>query len=285
MKPLRFATFRDRYPVPLADLLMAPLLLRDGLPFLLGTPAVNGALLRDVAMASGYRDGAVRTAMSRLRTSEFIEERAAADGSPRFHLSPLAKSVQRTVADQLTPKEGYTLVVFAFATENVRERHVVREALRLHGFHRIAQNTYLGGAIDMTALDDTFVREGVADNVFAFRSRDALPENARARLAARYDLVARARALRSLQRDLRSLLDDDALADEELAHRLIYAAPVHYRVTFTDEPQLPSGVVPEDYPLQALVRLLPELAVRHAEALVRYFSAFVARQRPQRETP
>lgn len=271
---MRFTTFRERHPVPLSDLLVAPVLVREAFPFLLGVPAVSAPLLRDLARAAGHTDTAIRTAMSRLRSSGVLEVRADRDGEPRYHRGELTRSLQETVSRQLTRPDGFTLVVFTFATENARERHVVREALRLHGFQRLAQNTYLGGAIDTSSLEETFRREGVEDNVFVFRTEGALPANVRERLGALFDLKHRAKVLRQLGADLKELLDDPRLDDTELGRRLLYAAPVHYRLTFSEEPPLPQSAHPEGYPLAEVVGLLPQLAQARAEAVVRYFSSF-----------
>lgn len=261
--------------MPLSELLVAPIVFREAFPFLLGTPAVSAPLLRDLARAAGHSETAIRTALSRLRASEFVEVRAPSDGGePRFHRGAATRSLQEIVAGQLQRPQGLTLVVFAFATENVRERQVVREALRLHGFQRLAQNTYIGGAVDTTALAATFRREGIEDRVFVFRTEGDLSPNVEERLVALFDLHARARALRALHADLLALLEDARLSETESIQRLLYAAPVHYRLTFIEEPQLPVSAHPRDYPLADLVALLPRLAQARAEACVRYFSSF-----------
>lgn len=231
---MRFSTFRERYPVPLSELLVAPVLFRDAFPFLLGTPPVSAPLLRDLARAAGHSETAIRTAMSRLRASGLVEVRVPPDGGePRYHRGALTRSLQEIVAGQLERPDGFTLVVFAFATENTRERQVVREALRLHGFQRLAQNTYIGGCIDTTALESTFRHEGIEDNVFVFRTRGDLPPNVEERLITLFDLRARARVLRALRSDLTALLEDPRLDDAEHTQRLLYAGagalPHHVR--------------------------------------------------------
>jgi DNA-binding transcriptional regulator PaaX len=272
---MRFSTFRERYPVPLSELLVAPVLFRDAFPFLLGTPPVSAPLLRDLARAAGHSETAIRTAMSRLRASGLVEVRVPPDGGePRYHRGALTRSLQEIVAGQLERPDGFTLVVFAFATENTRERQVVREALRLHGFQRLAQNTYIGGCIDTTALESTFRHEGIEDNVFVFRTRGDLPPNVEERLITLFDLRARARVLRALRSDLTALLEDPRLDDAEHTQRLLYAGPVHYRITFVEEPQLPESAHPAEYPLADVVTLLPRLAEARAQACVRYFSSF-----------
>jgi hypothetical protein len=60
------------------------------------------------------------------------------------------------------------------------------------------------------------------------------------------------------------LLDDDALTGDDFTQRLLYAGPVHYRITFVEEPPLPPSVQPPDYPLRDVVSLLPTLAQRRA---------------------
>lgn len=276
---MQLRTFAKHYPVPLADLLLAPVLLREAFPFLLGAPPVTAALLRDLASAAGHSDSAVRTTLSRLHKAQHLEvrlsERQGARPLREYHRGDAARSVQQVVANQLTRPDGLTLVVFAFATDASRERHVVREALRVYGFQRLAQNTYISGYTDTSGLEAIFEREGLTQNVFVFQSREALSETLKTKLLALFDLPARARSLRTFRKDALALLNDEPLDDAEATRRLIYLAPVHYQVTFVDEPQLPAAAHPPGYPLQGVVALMPRLVERHAAACVRYFSGFV----------
>jgi DNA-binding transcriptional regulator PaaX len=147
--------------------------------------------MRDLALAAGHQPGAIRTAMSRLRSSGLVQVEHHRGDQARYVRGALARSVQELVASPLARPEGLTLVVYTFATEDARKRQLVRETLRLHGFQRLAQNTYISGYVDAEVLQAAFERDGIGDHVFVFQTREDLADNVQARLSALFDLPKR----------------------------------------------------------------------------------------------
>jgi hypothetical protein len=70
--------------------------------------------------------------------------------------------------------------------------------------------------------------------------------------------------------DLSAFLDAAELDGDELARRLFYAGPVHYRMTYVEEPPFPASYLPDAYPLGELLEFIPKMAERRAQALRRY---------------
>ena len=66
--------FETRYPVPLNELLLAPVVFRENLPALQGLPFASAQGMKDLAEFAGHSSGAIRTAMSRLRGSGLVED-------------------------------------------------------------------------------------------------------------------------------------------------------------------------------------------------------------------
>lgn len=263
--------FQKRYPVPLQELLLAPIVFRDDLPGPPSVPEVSAKAMADIASFGGYKDGAIRTALSRLRTSGTVEMRVDREGVTRYRLARLGRSIGEAVRGRPARPDGLLLAIFSFSASDGRERKIVRDALRLHGFHKLAQNVYVNGHIDTGGLEALFEREGIAEHVYWFRAGADDPRLA-ARLTGLFDLDARARQLARLQGDLERYLGEPKLPPLEAARRLLYAGPVHYRVSYVEEPPLPAALLPAGYPLDALEAQMAGFVRRHARALQSWFS-------------
>lgn len=265
MQTMRFET---RYPLPLNELLLAPVVFRASLPELQGAPPATAAGMKDLAVFAGHASGAIRTAMSRLRGSGLVEVTGGG-----YRLAGMARSLSQVVLAKPTRPDGFLLAVFSFTADDVRERQVVRDALRLHGFQKLAQNAYLNGQVDTSALEAVLDEEGLSDHVFLFRCADLDDPKLRRKLTALFDLPKRAKALSQFHDDLVAYLEAPKLDDATFARRFLYAGPVHYRITFTEEPPLPARYLPEGYPIDRLVAAMPRIAKARAKALARYYEA------------
>jgi len=258
--------FSARYPVSLHELLLAPVVLREQHEQLCDVPFVSRGLLNDLSTHFGHRPGAVRTALSRLGAQGAL--RPSAGG---YRSGALADSVSAAVLQRPGRPDGYVLAVFSFTTEDARERHVVREALKLHGFQKLAQNVYVNGAADTTGVEQAIAAHGLSQHLFLFRCTGAADPQLDRRLASVFDVSGRARALLRFERDLHALLDAPGLDDDELARRYLAACPVHYRITFAEEPPLPARCLPDDYPL-ARLEAFSVLTPRQTRALRGYYA-------------
>ncbi|APR81886.1 Hypothetical protein A7982_07235 [Minicystis rosea] len=259
--------FLRKYPVTLNELLIAPLVFRENLPLLRDLPEVSGNAMRDVAEFGGHSAGAVRTAMSRLRAAGAIE--AIAGDVTRYRIGPFGRSIGMAVKQRVERPEGFLLAVFSFAAGDARERQVVRDALRGHGFQKLAQNVYINGQIDTTELERIIRDDGLGDHFFLFRADDRDPARDQ-RLAALFDVKKRAALLRRFEADLHAYVEEPGIDDDEFARRFIAAGPAHYRITFVEEPPLPARCLPADYPLERLQAYF-ELTPARCRALVAYY--------------
>jgi DNA-binding transcriptional regulator PaaX len=261
-------TFLRKYRAALKELLIAPLVFRAALPELEGLSQVSVEGMRDLARFGGFADGAIRTAMSRLREANDIE-RLPGSGTARYRLGPLGRSIAQAVGGQFERPDGYILAVFSFAADDARERQIVRTALKSHGFAKLAQNVYISGLFDTTALEAIIAAHGLAEHLFLFRCADARDTERDARLRTLFDIKRRAAVLLRFDADLHGFLDERGIDGDEFARRYLAAAPIHYRITFIDEPPVPARCLPADYPL---ARLLPYVQPdkRRMRALVRY---------------
>jgi DNA-binding transcriptional regulator PaaX len=255
----------------LSELLVTPVIFRENLPLLADLPFVSAAGMRDMAEFGGYSAGAIRTAMSRLRASGAVETFTDRDGVTRYRMTPIQRSVSHAVQGRHTRPHGFLLAIFSFASDDVRERQVVRDALKLHGFQKLAQNVYINGQINTDELEDMLRENGLSENVYLFRCPDVDDPVLRRKLTELFDVAGRKKVLLQLQRDLSAFLEERGISDDEFARRYFYAGPIHYRITFAEEPPLPARYLPADYPLEKLSSVMPALAEQRSRALVQYY--------------
>jgi len=245
-------SFLARHDVSLNELLIAPLVFRATTPLLADLPHATAAGMRDLAEFGGHAAGAIRTAMSRLRSGGDIE--AFVDGGvTRHRLGAKGSSIGATVLRRFERPEGYVLAVFSFEAGDARERQIVRESLRSYGFHKLAQNVYINGQLDTAGIEAVVREHGLSHHLFLFRCPDQADPALDRRLVELFDVKARARALARFERELHDWLYAPGIDGDEFARRYLAAGPAHYRVTFADEPALPARCLPADYPLERLV--------------------------------
>ncbi|MCY1059799.1 hypothetical protein [Nannocystis sp. SCPEA4] len=262
-------SFLARHDVSLNELLVAPLVFRATWPGLAEQPHATAAGMRDLAEFGGHGAGAIRTAMSRLRSSGQIES-FECDGVTRYRLGAWGSSIGATVMRRFERPEGYVLAIFSFEAGDARERQLVRDALRSYGFQKLAQNVYINGQIDTAGIEAVVQEHGLAQHLFLFRCPDQADPALDRRLIELFDVKARARVLARFERELHDYLHGSGVSGDEFVRRYFAAGPANYRVTFVDEPALPARCLPPDYPLE---RLLPyaEPTARQARAIVDYW--------------
>ncbi len=263
--------FRRRYPLSLAELLLTPVIVRDSVPALAEAPLVTARGMRDLAEYGGHAPGAIRTALSRLRASGGVTTSVDAGGERRYRMAALSQSIRGAVQGRFERPAGFVVAVSSFATEQAAERGFVRSVLSDHGFHRLAQNVYVNGLLDTAELEELIRRRGLSDHLYVFRCGGGQDPALLRRLAGVFDLGGRARAQARVERELRAFLEAPGLPGDERARRILYAAPVHHRITFTEEPPLPAECLPPDYPLERVAAALAGAIGEHARDLVRYF--------------
>jgi DNA-binding transcriptional regulator PaaX len=263
--------FFDRYPVSLNALLVAPVIYRANLPLLRNEPQVTAAGMTDLARLGGFNAGAIRTALSRMRAAGEVEAFEDARGVTRYRMSALHRSVSSSVRGRPDRPAGFLLAVFSFATENARERQVVRDVLKLHGFQKLAQNVYLNGQIDTGEVERVVRENGLSEHLFLFRCAEDSDPAQDQRLMAFFDLKGRAAVLTRFERDLQTFLEGKGVSGDERARRLLAVGPVHFQITHAEEPPVPARCLPRNYPLDRVAGMLERAADRHAKELLAYY--------------
>lgn len=270
------ADFIRKYPVDLRAIINSPLVFRENVPFLFVLPEVTQNGMRELAEFAGYSYGALRTALSRARSAGDVDYQVGKDGVTRYRLTKMGKSVSTAVKNRPKAK-GYTVAIFAFKTEEDKERKALREALYWFGFTRFAQNSYITARMDSAAILEKLRELGVEENVFIFQIGKDLEPGIREKLARAFGVENRAAVLREFLSDSLAFLEFSGLPRKEAALRMLYYGPVHHRLTFTEEPPIPADCLPEDYPLAEVAGLPMKVFTQQIGILADYMKEANAR--------
>jgi DNA-binding transcriptional regulator PaaX len=264
-------SFIRRHPLSLQEVIATPMIVREYVPGLEGLPFPRSAIIRDLAAFAGHSPGAVRTALSRLRTTGDLVSLVDPSGVTRFRLTESQKSVSSLVRAWPERPEGFLIGVFSFRAPEEAKRRAVREILLHFGFKRIAQNTYINGMIDTSGLDAEMKRARVADRFYLFRCPEIDDPTLLRRLAEVFDVKGRQRTLEGFREELAAFLEEPGIDAMELGRRVFYAGPVHHRISFVEEPPIPARILPPGYPLSELRSYLDSAITTRRSDIVHYY--------------
>jgi DNA-binding transcriptional regulator PaaX len=266
-------SFIRRHPLSLQEVIATPMIVRENVPGLEGLPFPRSTIIQDLARFAGHSPGALRTALSRLRTTGELVSFADPSGVTRFRLTETQNSVSGVVRAWPERPEGFLIGVFSFRAPEEAKRRAVRETLRHFGFKRIAQNTYINGMIDTSGLEAEMKRAGVADRFYVFRCPEIDDPTLLGRLAEVFDVKNRKRTLEDFREELAAFLEEPGIDSMEIGRRVFYAGPVHHRISFAEEPPIPARILPPGYPLSELRSYLDAAITTRRSDIVRYYRA------------
>jgi DNA-binding transcriptional regulator PaaX len=264
-------SFIRRHPLSLQEVIATPMIIRENVPGFKGLPFPRSAIIRDLAAFAGHSPGAVRTALSRLRTTGELVSFVDPSGFVRFRLTESQKSVGGVVRAWPARPEGFLIGVFSFRAPEEAKRRRVRETLLHFGFKRIAQNTYINGMIDTSGLEAEMKRAGVTDRFYVFRCPEIDDPALLHRLAEVFDVKGRQRKLEGFREELAAFLEEPGMDKMELGRRVFYAGPVYHRTCFVEEPPIPVHILPPGYPLSELQSYLDSVITARRSDIVHYY--------------
>lgn len=264
--------FLEAFPLSLVELISTPSVFRENMPFLADLPYPTAAIVRDLAEFAGYSYGAVRTALSRGRTSGYFDTYEDG-GTTRFRYSPFQRSVNDAVKARGTSGDGFTIAVASFGEGESALRREIAGCLGWWGFASIARDAYISGRIDTSGLEAELARIGAERKVLLFPCDPPGAKGFADRLVAAFDLGDRARRLRAFRAAARRFIEREGLDPLERGRRIMYSGPVSHKLFFVEEPPLPAAWLPTSYPLKDVKDAYGALMERHAGDLVAYYSS------------
>lgn len=264
--------FRKKYPLTMSEVINDFVVFRENIPFMSELPFPSPAGIRDFAEYAGYSYSAVRTALSRARAEGRIGSFTDSRGKIRYRLTELHKSISKAVSQQFSRPEGFILAVFSFKKDNEKERKSVRDTLKLHGFKKLAQNTYINGRIDTEGMLKSMREYGVEKNLYLFHCPDISDPSLKEKILSVFNIEGRKIILSEFYESLVQFLTEKDTSDDETARRLFYVGPVHYRICFVEEPPFPEKYLPNDYPLKKIIDFFTETAEKNGNKFIQYYS-------------
>jgi DNA-binding transcriptional regulator PaaX len=264
-------SFIRRHPLALQEVIATPMIFREYVPGFQGLPFPRAAIIQDLAAFAGHSPGALRTALSRLRTTGGFVSFTDPSGVTRFRLAESQRSVGGVVRAWPDRSEGFLIGVFSFRAPEEAKRRAARGILLRFGFKRIAQNTYLNGMIDTSGLEAEMRRSGVADRFYLFRCPEIDDPTLLVRLTRVFDVAGRKRALEGFRAELAAFLEEPGIDAMELGRRMFYAGPVLHRISFAEEPPIPARILPPGYTLSELRSYLDSAITARRRDIVHYY--------------
>jgi DNA-binding transcriptional regulator PaaX len=265
-------SFLDKYPMPLLNLLVTPIIFKEGVLADRDLPSPGMSHLKDLCEYGNYSYGALRTAMTRARKKGLLGVFMDENGNKRYRLTETQLNVSSVVVENRSEINTFSLAIFTFQASDTKQRYRAREILGYFGFRKIAQNVYIRRRITGRHLEESINREGFQSNIFVFECEDPGIQAFKDKLYAQFNVPETTKKLQEFKTDLVRFLDPK-LDKMEFARRIFYAGPVQHQLCFEDEPPLPVSYFPENYPIDEIVAFFGELIKVHTEALVEYYMA------------
>jgi DNA-binding transcriptional regulator PaaX len=240
--------FKSIYPVSLTDSVFYPFIYKvwhnpkD-------LPDVKLRCILDFCKYAGYKDGAARTAISRLKQKGILKSIDKQKSGYKL-IETFKNRVMQVKNDLVEP--GFTLAVFSFSRENEKERYIIRSVLAGTGFKKLAQNTYINIRGRKDELMKKIKKERLEKHLFIFECDNNLDENTVSRLSDIWEINGRVKLLNKFYYDLQTYLKTGGLSGQEIFHMLGYAGTVFSAIFQRTEPPVPEKYLPPDYPLKKI---------------------------------
>lgn len=263
--------FRAQYPIDLLEAIVTPMIVRESVKEIVALPGVTLAGMRQLAEYAGFKYGAVRTALTRLKQKGAL--RVYDDnGVTRYELSDFYNYVTRHYS-YYRDGDGFTLAVPATDGGGVprQARCALQNVLCAFGFRKLSGGAYISGRMDISGLLRELEKFSLDGLLFLFDCDPVRDPGMLERIKGLWDLeewTRKAEAFRDALRDYYRLEEAD---DEALYNRIFYAGPAFYKYLQRDFPRLSSAHFPGRLVYNEINTLMDETATRFGEQLTRQY--------------
>jgi DNA-binding transcriptional regulator PaaX len=260
--------FKKKYPVPLIDAIIFPFIYKIW-NSQTKLPDVKLKCILDFCMYAGYNEGAVRTAITRLKQKGILS--SITDKQKAEYVLSENNSIRTVQIRDNTIRQGFILAIFSFSRENEKERYIIRSILSKTGFRKLAQNTYISIRGRKEELLRKIKDKRLEEHLFIFEGEDDLDKNTVQRLLEIWEINKRQKTLYEFLADLREFLKPGKLSDQEVFQMLGYAGTIFSNRIQRTEPPVPEKYLPEDYPIKNIYNFLIDNNRKFFEATKKYF--------------
>lgn len=261
--------FKAKYPISSTDAVFYPFIYKIFWGSTADLPDVKLRCILNFGLYAGYKEGAVRTAVSRLKKRGTL---IIADDKkiPGYKLNEDFQMRTMQIRNDTLPK-GFTLAIFSFYRENEKERYTIRSILTKEGFKKLAQNTYINIQGRKKQLIQKIKNEGLEKHLYIFECDEDLDDNTILRLTKVWKINERIKSLNEFFSDLKEFINPAGLSKMEIFHMLGYAGTVYFTKVQSMEPPLPNRYLPPDYPIRDIFDFLVEKNREYLDATKNYF--------------
>jgi DNA-binding transcriptional regulator PaaX len=262
------------FPIATSELLHFPMMFPETMRgmHLQGIPYARLEFLYEVGALFGLAEGTVRTALSRMKKSGYVDA-IKSGSSTRYRVSPLQIELMNNMGKgRRRRKKGFVVAVYSFESGREKERAMTRSLLEYAGFVRFAQNSYINTRIDRAELKARLRESGLSSNVFLFDVEDLMDDDME-RMASAWKIPERAAHLDSFMREVKAYVDESDGSDSDTFHRLAGAWVAYIVHVERTEPPLPEVLLPERYAYPIIADYLRRTSIGKAKKMMRYYLA------------
>jgi DNA-binding transcriptional regulator PaaX len=262
--------FNQKYPLKVRSVIITPIAQKYyfndslNLPF----PILKG--MYELAEYCGIPKTSVRATLSRMRRDGEIESFTDKQGTTRYKMSEMMSLISQQ-ASHFGRSEGFTLAIFNFKKENIKERYRVREILSAFGFKKLAQNVYLNIKVDSESIMKEISKWNLQENVYLFDCNDIEDSSMINRISALWDLNEWNDKLNEFYEDLKIYFNFDGLSDEEIYKRYSYGYSVFFVYYYEKIPALPQRFFKQDYGLGKVIELMKRTLSQYTNNICRHY--------------
>jgi DNA-binding transcriptional regulator PaaX len=265
----RKTDFKNRYPISSTDAVYYPFIYKIFWGSAVILPDVKLRCILNFGLYAGYKEGAVRTAVSRLKKNGTLI--SAGDRKNPVYILNEDSQMRTMHIKNDTIQQGFTLAIFSFYRENEKERYIIRSILTKEGFKKLAQNTYINIQGRKERLIRKIENEGLEKHLYIFECDDELDDNTILRLTDVWKIKERIKSLNEFFSDLKKFILPEGLSEKEIFHMLGYAGTAYFSKFHSTEPPLPTKYLPHDYPLRNIYNFLVEINSDYLNVTKKYF--------------
>ncbi len=263
-------SFIKKYPISLNDAIFFPLIYKNFINLKGQTlPDVNLNHIMNFANFAGFKDGAVRTAITRLKKKGNIINYKKNE-KIFYKMSDMREKISNYYMSGNNKKE-FTIVVFSFKRENKTERYQIRKILKKFGFRMLAQNAYINLKIRKEEFISRIKDAGFESNLYIFDTLENIEPFVAKNILKAWDMDNNLKELNDFYIDLKDFISFDNNDPENIFNHLGYAGVVVFSYFQRNELPVPDVYLPENYPLKIINTDLINANMKYINITKKYY--------------
>ncbi len=262
--------FIKKYPISLNDAVFFPMIYKTFINLKdQPLPDTNLNHILKFSNFAGFSEGAVRTALTRLKKKGSIISYKE-NGKILYKMSEMREKVSNYYMGNNKKKE-FTIIVYSFKRENKIERYQVRKILKKFGFKMLTQNVYINLKIRKEEFITRIKDAGFENNLYIFDTSEILEPFVSKNILNAWNINNNLKELNDFYIDLKDFISFDNNDPENIFNRLGYAGVVVFSYFQRNELPVPDAYLPENYPLKIINTDLINANMKYINITKKYY--------------